>query len=352
MRPSAIASEAWRNFTSGTSRGGLLALCAALLATLLLAADTYSVAQIEERAQAFRASSGSIRILAAEGAIDPASCEKLDDVRGIEASGSLIRADPYRVAALPGTEVPAYQVSAGFLDILGLDSAPDTGIYLASTLANRWEIKAGAVLETDLGQAPVLQIFDHSEDDGRDPRLSNALLTISAPERASECWVDIWPYTTALDHLIFSALIPDNAETDTAQIVAANPAAGETVDFHEQFSNRITIHFYPAIVLVFGVLGFAGMLRRRLEIASNLHSGAGRYAVTATAVVETMMWATVGAVVSASIAVWVGQAVGVSVGMSAFLVLGVSVLSAALGASIPPLWIGEERLFQDFKNRA
>ncbi|AXL11408.1 hypothetical protein DXT68_04105 [Microbacterium foliorum] len=322
-----------------------------MLATLLLAADTLSIAQIEDRAQAFRASSGSVRILAAEGAIDPVSCEKLDGLPGIEASGSLLRADPYRVAALPGTEIPAYEVSAGFVDLLGVHPMPDSGFYLASTLANRWEIKAGAVLQTDLGEAPVLQVFNQSEEDGRDPRLNNALLTIGAPERASECWVDIWPYTTSLDHLLFSALISDEAGAESAQIVAANPTAGESADFHEQFSNRITIHSYPAIVVLFGILGFAGMLRRRLEIASNLHSGAGRGAVTATAVVETILWATVGAVLSASISVWVGQAVGVSVGASTFLVLAVAVGIAALGASVPPLWIGEERLFRDFKNR-
>lgn len=351
MRATSIVSEAWRNVASGASRGGLLAICAALLSVLLLAADMFAIAQIQARAERFRESFGSVRILVAEDAVDPEACEKLDELPGIHASGSLTRASSYRLAALPGAEVPGYEVSPGLLDLLGTAPGPGEGFYVSNVLAERWEMPAGTVIATDLGTASALAVFDYSDQDGRDPRLSNALVTMSARERASECWVDVWPYTTAKDHLFFSVLLADDSGTEGAQIVAANSTAGETVDFNEQFISRITVHVYPTIALLFAALGFAGMLRRRLEIVSNLHAGATRAAVTATAVVETALWAFGAAVLCAAASVWIGFAVRVPVNETAFMVLGCAVAAAMLGASVPPMWIGEERLFTDFKNR-
>src|SRR5690606_15469609 len=139
------------------------------------------------------------------------------------------------------------------------------------------------------GVAPALAVFDYPEQDGRDPRLSNALITVAARELASECWVDVWPYTTSIDYLIYGALSIDGSGAEVAQIVGANPTAGETVDFDDQFANRVTIDTHALLALLFATLGFAGMARRRLEIASNLHTGATRASVTLTAVIETAL---------------------------------------------------------------
>ena len=102
MRPTATASEAWRNLRSGTSRALLLALAFALLVGTLAAVDTRAVVEVLRGAADFRAAGAAVQTLQAPGRVSGSQCDALGDVAGFRA-GAFRAGEPLRALNLPSS---------------------------------------------------------------------------------------------------------------------------------------------------------------------------------------------------------------------------------------------------------
>lgn len=356
MRILDIIGEALRNISTGSSRAGMLALILVISSTALLSVDAASIGALQERAQNVRSQAGAIRVLVAENAIDPSACANLDKLESITEAGPIWQLDPIHLLALPRVEVPFFQLSPGVARMLDFPSARPGKIYIPESLAERWHARAGSRLDTSNGAVLVEGVYPYSEDDGRDPRLTNAIVVIGEiDQRASECWFSVWPPSNATDQYVYGAIAITGQGDSAPQIAPLNPTIGQRYDFTGEYTTRVTALTSAAVVVLFGSLGFSGVARRRMELAGNLHAGAHRRDVIAVVVAESFIWVAATAVVT-----FVFARLGAKVFLrdvlpgyeiSLAITLAIATGAGIIGAAIPAILTREDRLFSIFKSR-
>ncbi|MDR3069536.1 MAG: hypothetical protein LBU38_00800, partial [Propionibacteriaceae bacterium] len=209
-----------------------------------------------------------------------ATCESLAFSDGVEASGAL-RNDRRGLAtlALPNAPLPQYAATPGLVELLG--APPGIGISLSGTVSQRLGIdQIPARLATREGEVTVTGMFAYPED-GRRPGLGYAaVVPTPAAQTYDECWVRVWPATTANVNLVRLAYSPTaDSVNQVPKISQLNPVFATTLDTAFLFWNRPTRMSALACVLIGIAIGFTAVWSRRLELASTLHGGMPKTAV-------------------------------------------------------------------------
>lgn len=357
MRLSALAREAFRNLRSGTTRVGLFFGVSTALISGLCAAEVTSVLAILEASEKYRDSGASVLIVTAEGQISGALCEQLADVDGVRAAGAIQEADEKLAAlALPDSPIPLYEVSPGFPSLLTRHDPTIGGLTLGEDAATALGVGPGDSVDSFQGVALVAETYDYPVD-GRRIGYSFAALQPSSDERAfDECWVDAWPPLDGLENLLLTAVQPSAVESgERPQLSRLNARMGETFDGPSRFAARLTgFSALLAGVLSFAVGWFAVRLRR-LELASALHSGVRRGALTGMLLLEAAFWIVPASLVALTVSTLAASAAPDGLDISV-LVLGLRILycgaiAAFAGTACGMATVRERHLFRYFKDR-
>lgn len=356
MKASFQAAEALENVRTGTARAGVLVAVVFAVVMSAILFDLLSVLLIASKVDAFRASGGAVRVLAAADSVDPAACERLAGMDGVAGSGAVEERSPVVMDAMPGLKVPRYSLSPGVAEILDLDVVDRPGFYLASDLAAKWGLQPGSVVATDVGRVELLGTFDYDETDGRDPRLANAFVDIAAMESASECWAEIWPAAgSGYDGFLHTAVSSDAVLTADVQIFALNPDVRVGADGYREFRDRPSKYALVAVTAVTAVVAAAGTVRRRLEMSSNLHAGANRFDLVVVTLLEVLIGLVVVTVAATAIVAWMLRMLlpeATEQLLPAYVcTILLAMLGGVLGAVAPIAFQSEEQLFRTFKRR-
>lgn len=356
MRASALVSEALRNLRTGSTRALLLCALAFGLTAGPCLLDLIAVTTILDEQRSFRQAGAAVQIVEAAGSIAPEQCLAFATVPGVVGALAL-RMGPssFRAASLPRTQPALVEVTGDVSTMLHVDSLEFDGVLLSEQLADTLSAEPGSEVPL-LGspaEVPVRGIFLWP-DDGRLPTLSGAAVVEVPPAGAfDECWVEIWPVDDMLGASILSAVAQGEASPIRAQL---NARLGEGHSTVALLDARITAFARYFAITAAGLLGFASTWMRRVEIASNLHAGATRSAVTLQTLLETTAWGTVHV-----IAVWAcllaaaralaypadASAVFVSQAMTA----GAASLAILLGALVGASSVRRSALFRYAKDR-
>jgi hypothetical protein len=356
MRPKAVLSEAARNVSTGTTGALVLTLLLGTVCAALSLVDASSIENLREKAKAFVSTRASVRVLNAQGRVDPGACERLPQSGTIRTAGALHQAAPLTLSAAPANSIPTFTVTPGLGAVLGVRAVSDSGVWMSQDLARTLGATPGQRLSTTRGGTVLAGTFAWPND-GRDNRLAYAVLQpVSISDTAmDECWADVWPSTDAADDLLRSATFVRPNSTEPMTIGQVNNVLGAVLDPEREFRSRPTRYALPGCLAGGLLLGFVAVRRRRLEYSGALHSGQGRRAQVTTALLETAVWALGGAVVSASALslalTWPGGTLPHDT--FALDVRGplIGALGGGLGALAALALIREDHLFRYFKER-
>jgi hypothetical protein len=355
MRYSTVVSEAARNIRSGTSRALLFAAALALGVGGLAALDLVTIGRLQSEALAFERSAASTKVVAAQGLIDGADCDRLVSSRGVRAAGALRPGRPVTLAAAPNDPLASYVVSPGLGRVLGVSGPGGSGVWMPRQLATLLGVREGMTLAATPAAMRIAGVFDYPED-GRDARLSFAVLVPEPPTTAfDECWAASWPGATALDdQLRWTGEVRPGA-TNPLTIGQLNNTRGPVYDPRAALDARVTRWGWIGAGLIGLVLGHVAARRRRLEYASALHAGQDRSAQVATALVEGAVW--VGSAVVVAVVVGVAVTVrAVPEDRAVVLLAEVPTVAVAACAALAGIALGvsrtrERHLFAYFKDR-
>lgn len=338
MRLSAVASEAWRNVTSATTRTMLLLAMAAGGFTALAVADSSAIGQLRAQAIAFRDSGAAVLILDAPGLINGASCDRLAQVEGIPAAGALRpEPDPLLPTATPRQSIPIFAASPGFDLVISTDL--DVGVTLSQDAAEQYVVSLPARLATANGPVIVGGTYTFP-DDGRNPALTYAALVRASMngEPFDACWAVVWPYDPGKQVLLYTAITgipPQQADITINQL---NSTLGTTFDGERLLAQRITRHV-PLVAAALGLLLAVGSARlRRLELASARHLGVTRLALSFQLLIEAALWVLTAAVAAAVASIAVGAVLDVG---GAAMALGIrAIVAGSAGALAGAIFAG------------
>lgn len=356
MRLSAVFYEARRRIASGTARTVVFALLLSAATLGLLVADLSVVHSITRAATEFRTSGASVLILAAPGRIDGAACESLAQLPTVRAAGAIRELpDGFTAAALPSSKVPAIEVSEGALAVLYAETTPHPGVVVSDQLAEVLAVAAGDVIATATSAVPVRGSYIYP-DDGRRPGLGYAVLIPVHPEDVfDECWVDAWPMTQELPAIIQTTLLEARGDDEQQTLSQLNTRFGERFDGATRFSERITRFAMPTLAVLAAALGYLAVRLRRIELASELHVGAGKRELAAILGIEIAVWVSIAAGWAGIVTVIVAR-LGHPADASAIYTLGtlyiaITMLAPFAGAALALLLTKERQLFRYFKDR-
>lgn len=355
MKLASIATEAWRNFATAPGRSLGLGGALGLVLLLLTLADLWNSASLIEAAKRFQNSGGATTVLVAEGGVDGRACDRLTEIPGIRAAGALRKSPDLKIAVLPSTGIPAYDVSPGFSELI-LGSAPeDIGVLVSESLASDLSASVGGLLAVDEKVTRVAGIFPYPAD-GRRAELEYAVLLPSpATGPFDQCWVAAWPIPNNISSIARLSLAPDlptDAQLETRQL---NSTLGTDFDGEAMYAAR-PFGLAPIVATVAGALLALGItIRRRIELAAALHARVPRVALSAQLVVEAFLITLAPTMIS--IAAVVGATGSLASGDSTALrIAGVGVVLCgasgfALGLLVSSLFVREANLFRFFKSR-
>ena len=118
MRLQSIVSEAVRNISAGTARAAWFFLVVLITGLLLGGYEATSIVQLEQEAVTRIASDADTKALVGAG-VDGVACDALTQVaNGPSLSGAARATDSITAASTPGMELPAYEVTPGFIPLL------------------------------------------------------------------------------------------------------------------------------------------------------------------------------------------------------------------------------------------
>lgn len=322
IRLRVVASEAWRDIRTGTSRVLIVALGFALCAGLLAGLDMVQAAQLIGQSQRYVQSGASTYTLTAAGNVDGATCDRLASLDGVLAAGAVRQNDErLRFAVLPSTGIPTYEITPGAVDIFessdsvssgGTDGTSGGGGILlsrqvADTLGARADGNESLKTEDDTAagdaageaqsSAHVRGVYDWPED-GRDSQYSYAaMVPVNSSQPFDVCLVKAWPIPDDLPMLIRLATLDATNENSQPKVGQLNASLGSQAPTSDGYRTRLT-SFAPYVMLAVGLLlGFLPIRLRRLELASALHCGWPRAAQMAQIWLETLAAALGGIVV-------------------------------------------------------
>jgi uncharacterized Tic20 family protein len=325
-----------------------------LILTTLTLADTATVRALEARAENFQAAAANVRKIQAPEQIEPATCDALTTVSTIHSSGAIAEASPLYIDQAPNMPLTMYDSSVGFGEILGVHDPYSTGVWVEAALAKALMLGPGDSLTTSAGPLSISAVFDWPAD-GRDARLSYAVIQPTASRVTfDECWTSAWPVTPDNDTIMAStARLPTT--TMSAQVGQVNKNLGAELDANRLYRERITRHIGWVAPITMTLLGFVSVWRRRLEYAGALHAGQDRASLLLGLMIEALIWALVGGVVSLVATAAGSRLLGVTDSLAVWLgstrIVIWSAFAAAFGAAIGGTIIRERQLFHYFRTR-
>lgn len=353
MRLSGVLSEAWRNVRVGTTRALSWAVLMAVVVGGLAVVDVRAAVEVLQKGDDFLAAGAATWVLTAPGAVDAARCEALASLDDVVAAGALRPVAGTRLAALPSTEVPTYEVTTGLLEVVGARTT-GIGVLLPEPLAASLGSSTGIPL-TD-GRHLTRGGSYRYPDDGRDTALGYALLAPTPSTGAFDaCWVTIWPANPGARAALRYALLPtDPSDADQVTERQLNPRLGQSFDTRAALLARGTRHA-PVVALVAGlVIGLVAMRTRRLELASARHAGVRVPALMLQTALETVAWSLSGLILALPAVLLAGRSLGIDA--AAIWLLGGRTLlaggcAAVLGAVLAAGTTRERHLFRYFRQR-
>lgn len=298
MKLSSIYYEAKQNLTSGTTRATVLALVFVAITIAFAVADLHQIQSISAEATKFQDSGATISVLKAPGRIDPIACEQLNEVTGIQTAGAL-RSETERLTlnALPGAPVPVSNVTPTFSRLLGAHLGNTGGPIFSDQVVAYLGFKPGDTVITTQGETTVGGTYQYPTD-GRTPGYGYmALIPTNDTDPYDECWAKIWPQNPQVQQLLYTAVLPadPSAPQETnPSIGQLNTTLGTTFDGASKFQERVT-RFAPIIAGTLTLaIGFIALRTRRLQLASDLHTGATRDQLRNIISIETGIWVLLG----------------------------------------------------------
>lgn len=353
-----IWREAWRNVLSGAARPKLLAVLAMLVVLAAQLADLSAVWVGQNRAEQYRAAGADVLVLQAQGGIDPARCNALSDVPGVDAAGAIRAAAPQHAASAPGSSIPSFEVTSGFAAVLAPqaegDAAPSgAGAILSSEAAAMLSARPGDQLRFIEGATTVAAVYAYPAD-GRMQGLGYALLMPTTELGAYDaCWMRAWPADDA--HQVLLQTVASGASETPPELRQLNPRLGAVLDAASIFEERPTRWLPLAAAGVLAAIGAGAVLLRRLELASARHLGVSGEAVTAITVLETALWLIPAMLVSLVTGAAAAAALGpedVAAGLGLALLAPVAgAVGAFLGSGITARLIDERHVYRAFRQR-
>ncbi|SDB91944.1 hypothetical protein SAMN05216410_0922 [Sanguibacter gelidistatuariae] len=355
MRLRSVVSEAWRNTRSGTARPLLFTVLFLISVGALAGVDQRAVVGVIRGAQDFRDAGASTQIVEMVGGVDGAHCAALAEVEGVNAAGALRNGEPVRALSLPSTDLPVYEVTPGFLSVLGQPALREaTGLMLSMDTAEIFGAQVRSTFATRTGSATVAAVFPYP-DDGRGGGLSYAgLATVPATGMFDQCWVEVWPLTDEIGPLL--RLVVSTAP-DAGQVVQKqlNSRLGTDYDARALLGERPTRFATVGGVAVGLALGFAAIRLRRLELAAALHTRVSRTALTWQVVLETLVWVVSASIIAvpvlAHLAAWGNPEPAGPVWVIGMRVVLAAGAAAVVGAVTATMATRERHLFRYFKDR-
>lgn len=304
-----IAIEAWRNVVTAKRRSLTLIGVLIVFTTAFGLMDMSFVNQTLEASNTFRFSGASIETVKLDDSVDGKSCEALAELSGITKSGGIrARATGIEALAMPGSTIPAFEISPGFERVIGA-GFKNSGILVSQLVADRLNIRKGDSIQTTDGDAIVKDIYQWPETDGRRPELSYAVLVpVTSDARFDECWAEAWPQSDQLAPLLLSTAIPASL-ADSPKLSQVNTSLGTRFEGAKYFSERITV-FAPILagLLSFVVLG-ASVVQRRLEFSGLRHFGVTRIDIQLCMLIDMAMLILVSSTVTMGVfLIWGGTA--------------------------------------------
>ena len=209
-------------------------------------------------------------------------------------------------------------------------------------------------MRTDRGTTTLAGTFAFPSD-GRDRALGYALLSpvLASSGTFDTCLVETWPPRARGDGWTAPAVLPDPDQQPEFGLL--NASLGTELDLERLGAGRPTRHV--AFIAIFGglILGGISVRRRRIEIASALHTGVPRTALTLQILIETSVWACAGALMAVPALAWFAidwnPASMVEPWLSGVRVLLAGAAAAPLGALFAMVVTRESHLFRYFKQR-
>lgn len=277
MKFKEIASEAWRNLVTGTSKTltgiGLLTL----VIIAMLGMDGRAIHEVFLSQRTIQNSGAATVIVAAQGQVDGQRCASLNEVQGIKGAFAL-RSGTQRlpIVTLPDSSPPLFDVAGDIATTLGGTTSGSPGVFLSTQLADQLGVSVGGTIPIDSTSQAVTGIF-HYPDDGRNSQLA-AAATQNVPRvgKFDSCWFTIWPANSTLDSLTHSVLT-DGTDPQVVTISRLNQSFGQVASTDQLLAQRPT-NYLP---IIGSVLAFAITLTlvrsRRVELALALHLGQLRH---------------------------------------------------------------------------
>lgn len=395
MRPRVILEEAAADLATGTTRALTWALLLIVLTAPVTALLLGQVRGSVRDAHALAAAGGAVTVLSAPGAVDPAACEALAQAQaehGMVLAGALRQTSSRHPDALPGTSLPAYDVTPGLVmllldlrdggvpteegDVSGAAGTSAVGILLGEE-ATRTLLGQAALATADpqtmnegastpgaaahLGavwldgeEATVAGTYPWPRDGRRQGLSYAAAIPVAATGLFDECWVSSWPPREDLDVLIRGA-VASGATATTIEVSRLNTSLGQGDSLALTFSRGPARALAAVLGAVGLVLGWLSIRLRRLEIASDLNAGADRTDLLGKLLLEVLCWTSVPAAVAAGTGVALATGLPAADGGPLLLLAltgaGAILTGPLLGAAAGVLGVRESSLMSYSRDR-
>lgn len=358
MTLSGLFRESWRNVVSGTTTALGLAVLFGVFVVGLLIADLGTVKLLTDQAIEYRQSGASILTIAAPAQISGAKCESLGDIPGVRAAGAFRSPDSWvTLSAVPNSPLSIKETTSGFPSVLNAEVGSPSGMYLSVDAADSLGLRLGEKVTTAAETSRVAGLYKYP-DDGRRPGFGYvSLFVVNDQKPYDECWAEAWPAIASMPNLLLTTVLAssDTSGDEQPTLSQLNTTMGKSFDGPIRFDSRLTANAWMAGAVGGFLLGLVSIRRRRMQIASGLHSGVSRGNMYAMLVLETLSWCAIVMVWSAVVVLCfcylsdlddrlVTLALGAKIGIAAQI-------GALLGAVTGALSIREGHLFRYFKDR-
>jgi len=265
-----IGSEAWRNFSSGVTRGFVLALVFWLTCGGLAVTTARLVVNLNSQAAMFQAAGAATWVLSQPGEIGGQQCDALATLPGVTASGAMRPGPELTLAVLPSTPVSSWEVTPGFGQLIAHTAADRLGVWLSDDLAQRAGVtgQSSTLPLADGTSLAVAGVYQYPAD-GRLPILSYAIAApVVSDQPFDQCWVTAWPRpelaATVLPLALLPAPVGQDAQTPAPAVNQLNATLGVGLDAPAKFA-ALPLWCLGVLAGVLGVaLGFVGVISRQL----------------------------------------------------------------------------------------
>ena len=361
------SGEAVRDILSGTTHALLYAVALMTIMVTAAGAELFELRSINDRIDDYVSSGASTYIVEYPGRIDARSCESLAGVPGVHAAGAIRTADSrISFAVLPSTSLPLLEATPGAVQTLAsansrdtraLTSSESSGIWLSGQAAETLGLASGQTARlTDDTRATIAGVYP-SPEDGRSSNTTYAVVQpVPRDGVFDECLIKTWPVPDSIESLALLSVGAVSDDGDNRPTVRQlNTRLGVRLDSSALFISRATAWMPLLAGCIALALGFVSVWIRRLELASALHCGVPKPALTLQMMLETLSWTVAAAILCmplplAVMHLWAGAAPQQIVTLTLRPMLAAALGSLA-GATIATICVRERNLFAYFKRR-